>query len=124
MLRHGRLLHGKAGDDVAYRPFGECEVIQDLAPPGLGHRIERIRSCFSSGHDQEYTFLYGNMSRIKFPREESLVFNGGSRNGQRRQKSKAPPCPCKKRRDKGGAPDSLRGRTNASVPTWFFFTGV
>ena len=74
VLRDRGLLQPQRDYDVAHRPLCIRQVNQDLPPPRLGHRIERIRSRSRSCHVGEYIFLYGNMSSAKFcPRKTSQI---------------------------------------------------
>src|SRR5271169_2310761 len=45
MLRNGRLLHLQSIHNLPDRPFLQRQIIQNLPPPWLCHRIESIRSC-------------------------------------------------------------------------------
>src|SRR4029077_4511447 len=66
VLRNRGLLHPNPIHDLTYGPLLEREIVEDLPPPRLRHRIERIRSCRRSCHGRYITFPYRHMSSIFF----------------------------------------------------------
>src|ERR687894_412370 len=50
VLGHQRLGHPRPAHQVTHGPLAGGEEVQDLPPPGLGHRVERVRSGRRSCH--------------------------------------------------------------------------
>src|ERR1700722_4189086 len=50
MLRDRRLLQFQRRHYLAPRPLLPRQIVQDLAPPGLGDCVERVRRCSRSSH--------------------------------------------------------------------------
>src|SRR5579863_5844097 len=73
MLRDRRLLQPEVDDHIAHRPLCQRQIVENLAPPRLGYRIERVGGGCGSGHDRKYIFLYRNMSSAKILKN-SLAF--------------------------------------------------
>src|SRR5881397_1639714 len=61
VLGHLWLSQPQEADKVVHGTFAAGEGVQDLSAPGLGHRVERIRSRRSSSHAR-IIYRYGNMS--------------------------------------------------------------
>src|SRR5436190_10560512 len=66
MLRDRRLLQPQRDHDLPHLALVRRQVVQNLAPPWLGHRVERIRSCRRPRHGSNNIFLYGYMSSSSF----------------------------------------------------------
>src|SRR4051812_7621095 len=62
VLRHLGLTEPEPLDEVVHRPLALGEGIQDLPPPGFGHRVERVRRRRCSCHVVEVTYPYGYTS--------------------------------------------------------------
>src|SRR5918999_4370244 len=62
VLRHLGLSKPEQVHDLVHRPLPAGQQIEDLPPPGLGHRVERVRRGSCSCHGGEYICLYRNMS--------------------------------------------------------------
>src|SRR5579872_7109539 len=62
VFRNGWLLDAEVRDEVADRTLSLREVLQNLAPPWLSHSVEGVGGGSGSCHEEEYIFLYGNMS--------------------------------------------------------------
>src|SRR5437763_7859947 len=66
MLRDRRLLQPQRDHDLPHLALVPRQVLQNLAPPWLGHRVERIRSSCRPRHGLNNIFLYGYMSSRPF----------------------------------------------------------
>ena len=62
VLRNGGLRQAQAGRNVPDRTLPQREIAQYFAPPGLGNRVEGIRSRSCAWHECNITFPYRNMS--------------------------------------------------------------
>ena len=62
VLGHLRLGQPERPHEVVHGPLAAREGVQDLPPPGLGHRVERIRRRRCSCHASNI-YPYRNMSR-------------------------------------------------------------
>jgi hypothetical protein len=51
------------GDEGVHRLLAPDQDVQDLAPPGFGDRVERIRGGSGSGHES-IIYLYGYTSSV------------------------------------------------------------
>src|SRR4029077_9282996 len=67
VLRYRGLFEPQRSDDLPHRPFLHRQVVQDLPPPRLSHRIKRIRSRSSSGHRPRYIPIQEYVKRKKRP---------------------------------------------------------
>src|ERR671917_1065144 len=72
VLGHQRLGHPQPAHQVAHRPLARGEEVQDLPPPGLGHRVERVRRGRRSCHGG---IIYNRMVMC----QDSGVSCGGGR---------------------------------------------
>jgi hypothetical protein len=61
MLRDRWLLQAKSRDDIADRPLGLSEIVEDVATSRFGNRVEDIGRRRGARHET-IIFLYGNMS--------------------------------------------------------------
>src|SRR5207253_3905359 len=72
VLGHQRLPQAEQPDQVVYRPFPGREDVQDLPPPGLGHRVERIRcggcSCHAKHYIPIWEYVKAEMGKETIPR--------------------------------------------------------
>ena len=62
VLGHLWLSQPELAHQVVHRALASREDVQDLAPPGLGHSVERVGGGGCSC-DAEIIYLYRNMSR-------------------------------------------------------------
>jgi len=62
VLRDRRLLQPQRRHNLSNRSLCSSEITQNLPPPGLSHRVECIRRCARSRHDENITCRYRNMS--------------------------------------------------------------
>ncbi len=67
MLRNGRLLHLQRVHDLSHRPLLQRQIIQNLPPPRLRHRIKRIRSRRRSRHAPTIHSDMGICQALFFP---------------------------------------------------------
>src|SRR5947209_15175576 len=58
MLRYRGLLQPKLEYQIANRQLANCEVVEDLPPPRLGHSVEGVGSCGRSCHKKN---IYSDM---------------------------------------------------------------
>src|ERR671916_574147 len=66
VLGHQRLAHPEQAHQVAHGPFAGGEEVQDLAPAGLGHRVERVRRSRRSCHRR---MIHDYMVMCQVPRD-------------------------------------------------------
>jgi hypothetical protein len=74
MLGDGRLVELKVGDDVADWALAEGEIREDLPAARFGNGVKSVGGGSGSCHEQNNTFLYGNMSREYFTFRFAFVF--------------------------------------------------
>jgi hypothetical protein len=66
MLGHGRLSEAEGNGDVADGTLFRTEILENLAAPGFGDRVERIGRGGSARHEP-IIFPYRNMSTLVVP---------------------------------------------------------